>query len=90
VHTLIATSDLVRAPGLRKHADIDVLYISSGNRNGNDVFGLTRGGAGMTADAASVVDYLCPLDRRVGHRANYSIADFQLPIAKFRLSKQAD
>jgi len=62
MHTLITTSDLMRSSCLWKHTYIDVFDISPGDRNGNDVFRLTRSGAGMTADAASVVYYLCPLN----------------------------
>jgi hypothetical protein len=46
---------------LRKHADVYVLDVSSGNGKWDEIFRLAGGRAGMTADAARVVDYLGPL-----------------------------
>ena len=63
MRALIAARHLVRAAGLRKHADVYVLDVSSRNGKWNEIFRLAGGRAGMTADAARVVDYLGPLYR---------------------------
>jgi hypothetical protein len=60
---LVAACYLVRAAGLRKHADVYVLDIGSRNGEWDEIFRLAGGRAGMTADAACVVDYLGPLYR---------------------------
>src|SRR6185503_2344815 len=65
VCTLIAARDLVRAPRLWKDADVDVLNVSAGDADGHDVFRLACGRAGVTADAAGVVDDLRPLNALV-------------------------
>jgi hypothetical protein len=61
VRALVAARDLMRAPHLRKHADIDVFDISARHADGHDVLRLARRRARMTADAAGVVDDLGPL-----------------------------
>lgn len=59
---LIAARYLVRAPDLRKGADIDVLDVSAGDADGNDIFRLAGGGAGVTTNTTRVVDHFGPLD----------------------------
>src|SRR5512132_1648261 len=61
VRALIAASDLERAPGLRKDADVDGLDVRPRNPQRHLVLGLACGRAGMTADAASLVDDLDPV-----------------------------
>ena len=61
VRALITARHLVRAARLRKDADIDVLHISTRDTERNDVFRFARGGAGMTADTAGMVDDFGPL-----------------------------
>src|SRR6185436_16852310 len=63
VCALIATRDLMRAAHLGKHADIDVLDVSSRHADGDYVFRLAGRRARMTTDAAGVVDDLGPLHR---------------------------
>ena len=62
VCALIATRNLVGPSCLRKNSDVDVLNIRARDAEGDDVFGLAGGRAGMTTDTTSVVDYLGPLD----------------------------
>src|SRR3977135_3212434 len=62
VRTLIAARYLMCAAYLWKHSYVDVLDIGSGDANRHDILRLAGGRAGMTTDAASVVDHLCPLD----------------------------
>ena len=59
---LIAARYLVRAPDLRKVADIDVLDVSTRDADGNDIFRFAGGGAGVTTDTTRMVDHLGPLD----------------------------
>src|SRR6185503_12423222 len=61
VRALVATRHLVRAAHLRPDADVNVLNISAGDADRNHVLGLACRGAGVAANAASVVDYLRPL-----------------------------
>ena len=61
---MITACDLVRASRLREGADVDVLDVSARDGKGNEVFRLAGGRAGMTANAAGVIDYLGPLDSR--------------------------
>jgi hypothetical protein len=65
VRALITAGDLVRPPRLRKDPDVDVLNVSAGDPDGNDILRLTCGGACVTADATRVVDYLGPLYARI-------------------------
>jgi hypothetical protein len=51
----------MRASHLRKHTHVDVLNIGARHPDRHDVFGLARGGARVTADAAGVIDDLGPL-----------------------------
>lgn len=60
---LIAPGDLVRAPRLRKLAYVNMLDVRASDRQRYVVLGLTCSGAGVTADAPSVIDNLCPLNR---------------------------
>lgn len=62
VRALITARDLVRASRLWKHADVDVLDVGARDADGYDVFRLARCRARVTADAARVVDDLCPLN----------------------------
>src|SRR5882672_5145895 len=67
MRTLITAGHLVRAAHLWKnaYAYVDVLDIGPRDADGHDVFRLARRRARMTADTASVVDDLGPLDWRV-------------------------
>src|SRR5438128_542576 len=56
MRALIAPRHLMRATHLRKHANIYVLDIGAGYADWDDVFRFACGGAGMTADAAGVID----------------------------------
>src|SRR5688572_31682013 len=60
---LIATRHLVSAARLWKHADINMFDVSARDGKRNEVFRLARRSAGMTSDAACVVNYLSPLNR---------------------------
>ena len=62
VGALIAARYLMRAPRLRKLADVHVLDVGARYRKRHHVFGLTGGRARMTADTARVVDDLRPLN----------------------------
>jgi len=62
VGALIAARHLVRAARLGKDADVNVLYISARDADGNNVFRLAGSRAGMTTDATGVVDDLGPLN----------------------------
>jgi len=62
VRTLIAARYLMCAAYLGKHSYVDVLDIGAGDANRHDILRLAGGRAGMTADAASVVNHLGPLD----------------------------
>src|SRR5262249_44364247 len=61
VRALIAARNLMGSAHLRKYSDVDVLNISPGDADRHDIFGLTRGGAGMATDAPAMVDNLSPL-----------------------------
>jgi hypothetical protein len=61
--TLITARHLMGAPSLWKDTDVDMFYIRSGNGERHQVFRLACGGAGMTANAARMVDDLGPLNR---------------------------
>ena len=58
---LITTRYLMRAPHLRKHPHVNVLDVGTRDPDWNYVLGLARGGAGVTTNAARMVDDLCPL-----------------------------
>jgi hypothetical protein len=60
--TLITAGHLVRAPRLRKLANINVLYVGARHRQRYFVFRFTGGRAGVTANTARVVNDLGPLD----------------------------
>ncbi|MDX6290383.1 MAG: hypothetical protein QOH42_2182 [Blastocatellia bacterium] len=62
VGTLVAARYLMRAPDLWKHTNVDVFHVGSGDADRHDILRLAGGRAGMTTDAASVVDDLGPLD----------------------------
>ena len=62
---LITARHLVRAAHLWKHAHVDVLDIGPRDADGHDVFRLARRRARVTANTASLVDDLGPLDWRV-------------------------
>jgi hypothetical protein len=62
VRTLITPGDLVRASRLRKCADINMLDVSSGDRDWHIVFRLARSRARVTSDTASMVDHFRPLN----------------------------
>ena len=61
MRALIAARDLMRAARLRKDADVDVLDVSARDGKRHEILRLARGRAGVTADAAGVVDDLGPL-----------------------------
>jgi hypothetical protein len=61
MRALIAARYLMRAPHLREHTDVDVLDVGARDADGNDVFRFARRSAGVTADAAGVIDYFGPL-----------------------------
>ena len=50
------------APSLRKHANIDMLNVGSGDGDRNDVFRLAGSRTRMAPDAAGVIDDLGPFD----------------------------
>jgi len=62
MNALIAACYLVSSSSLGKDADINVFDVSASDGKRDDVFRFTCGGAGMTTDASSVVDYLRPLN----------------------------
>jgi hypothetical protein len=62
VRTLITPGDLVRASRLGERANINMLDVSSSDRNRHIVFGLARCRARVTSDTSSVVDYFRPLN----------------------------
>jgi len=90
MRALVAAGDLVSSSGLRKHSDVNVLDVSACDRDRNYVFRFARSRAGVTSNTASVVDYLCPLNRARGtrgacHLSNYNIADCRFPIVEWPL-----
>ena len=56
----------MRPPRLRKLADINVLDVSARHRERHFVFRLAGGRAGMTTDAARVVNHFGPLRLLLG------------------------
>jgi len=62
MRALIAARDLVSPTCLWENADLYMLDISPSDGNGNDVLRLACGGTSMTPNAASVIDYLGPLN----------------------------
>ena len=70
--------DLEMPADVRVSSDLDLLDVGAIDAKGNVVFLFARDGAGMTADALAVVDYLAPGDRLpalvirpYGHRRTY-------------------
>ena len=63
VSALIAACYLVSASRLRKDADVDVFDVCARDGKRNEILRLACRRAGMTADAARVVNYLGPLNR---------------------------
>ena len=70
--------DLEMSADVRVSSDLDLLDVGAIDAKGNVVFLFARDGAGMTADALAVVDYLAPGDRLPaalfspnGHRCTY-------------------
>ena len=70
--------DLEMPADVRVSSDLDLLDVGAIDAKGNVVFLFARDGAGMTADALAVVDYLAPGDRLPaahfspnGHRCTY-------------------
>jgi hypothetical protein len=63
VRALITARNLVRPAHLRKHPDVNVLNVRSGDAYWNNIFRFASGGAGVTADTAGMVNDLCPLNR---------------------------
>ena len=63
--TMVATEDREVPLHLGERADFDVLHPRAEHADGNIVFRLARGGAGVTADAAGLIDDPGP----TGHRA---------------------
>jgi hypothetical protein len=61
MRALIAARHLMRPAGLGKRADVNVLYVSARDAEGNNVFRLAGSRAGMTTNATRVVDDLGPL-----------------------------
>src|SRR5712692_7243154 len=68
VITLVAAGDLKGAASGRELSDVDVLDVGAIHAEGDGVLRLTGSAAGVTADAAGLVDDLPPL-HRFGHRA---------------------
>lgn len=62
MRALVAARHLMRAARVGKHADVDVLNVSSRDADGHDVLRLTGGRACMATDTAGVVDHLGPLN----------------------------
>ena len=60
---LIATCHLMRASRLGKHSNLDMLDVGPRDGDRHDVFRLACSRTRMTTNAASVVDYLGPLNR---------------------------
>ena len=58
---LIAARHLMRAPHLRKHANIDVLDVCARDADRNYVFRFACGRARVAPDAAGMIDHLRPL-----------------------------
>ena len=65
VRALIAPRHLMRAAHLRKHADIDMLDVSTRHAYGNDIFRFAGCRAGMTTDTTGVIDHLGPLNTAI-------------------------
>ena len=65
MRALIAARHLMRASSLRKLSNINVLDVGTRHRERHFVFRFAGGRAGMTADAARVIDHLGPLHRLV-------------------------
>ena len=61
MRALIASRHLMRAPRLRKDADVDVFDVGARHPDGHNVLRLARGGARMATDTTGVIDHLCPL-----------------------------
>jgi len=59
---LVASSYLMRAADLGKHADVNVFHVSAGHREWNEVLRLARRRTRMASDAACVVNNFRPLD----------------------------
>ncbi len=55
----------MRAAGLGKHADVDMLDVGARHANRDDVLRLAGRRARVATDAAGMVDHLGPLDRGV-------------------------
>src|SRR5439155_23630794 len=68
VIALVAAGDLKGAAGGGELSDVDVLDVSAIHAERNGILRLTSSAAGVTADAAGLVDDLSPL-HRFGHRA---------------------
>jgi hypothetical protein len=86
VLTLIAAGDLVRTTSLREDTNVDVFDVSACNGDWDYVFRFARSSAGVTADAAGMVDYLCPLNWAWGacHLSNYNIDECRFSISDWR------
>ena len=67
---LVAAGHLKDPAGLGKCSDVDILHVGAGDRQRDLILGLARGRAGVTADAARVIDDFGPLHRagRKGRR----------------------
>src|SRR5260370_31951475 len=60
---LIASGDLKCAARGRERSDVDVLHVRAIDAEGDGVFGFAGGAAGVTPNAAGLVDDLSPLHR---------------------------
>lgn len=58
---MVAAGHLMCAPDLWKHSDIDMLDVGARHAKGNDIFGLTGRGTGVTPNTACLVDDFRPL-----------------------------
>ena len=74
VIALVAAGDLKGAAGGGELSDVDVLDVRAIHAEGNGVLRLTGSAAGVTADAAGLVDDLSPL-HRFGHGGKVSRAN---------------
>lgn len=67
IRALVAPGYLKSPPGVREGSNVHRLHVSSGDPQGNFVFGLASSSASMTSNAASLVDDLCPCQAFHGH-----------------------
>jgi hypothetical protein len=74
MRALITARDLMSAPRVWKFSDINVLDVGARDRQRHNVFGLASGRAGMTADAARMVNNLRPLHLMIARLVNWEFS----------------